>query len=62
MKYEYLAQDELDVIENLNSENSEIIKDPVEVTIKITLSKSKYHSKQNKYKIYIPEKVRKIFK
>lgn len=61
MTFNYLAQDEFEVIDYNNMEISEKIKDPIEITIKITMSKNKYQTRKNKYKTSIPDKIRKIF-
>ena len=62
MKFNYLVQDEYDVIDKIDAADSNKLKDPVTVTITIELEKSKYESIQKKYKEPIGCKIQKLFK
>lgn len=62
MKFEYLAQDELDKIDGLKIDTGEKIKDPVTINIRIEMSLAKYKSAQKRYKEPIAQKILKFFK
>jgi len=62
MKYEYLAQEEYDVLDKVDQDDGKKMKDPVEITIKITVEKTRYESVKNRRKTYLPDYIKDIFK
>ena len=56
MELHYLAQDELDVLDDKSfNQEKKNYKDPVEIIIKITVEKSRYNSVLNRRKTPLPE-------
>lgn len=62
MNYEYLAQDELEVIDKYSANDKSKFKDPIEITIKITVERTRYNSVKNRRKTPLPEYIKDIFK
>lgn len=62
MKYEYLAQDEYDKIEEYSTDDGKKIKDPIEIVIRITVEKTRYNSVKNRRKTALPEYIKDLFK
>ena len=62
MNYEYLAQDELDVIDIASSSEKQNFKDPIEITIKIKIERTRYNSVKKRYKTPIYDKIKDLFK
>lgn len=62
MNYYYIAQDELDKIDECISNNKEKFKDPIEITIKITVERARYNSVKNRRKTPIYEYIKDLFK
>lgn len=62
MNFEYLAQDEENVLDTYKSNEKQKFKDPVEIIIKITVEKTRYNSVKNRRKTPIPETIKNLFK
>lgn len=62
MKFEYRAQDEYDILDERIIAEKSTFKDPVEITIKITIEKTRYNSVKNRRKTPIPDYIKDIFK
>lgn len=62
MKYEYFAQDELEVLDARKGETSKSNDDPVTITVKIELPKSKYEAAINKHKNHPIDRLLSFFK
>ena len=62
MKFEYLAQDELNTIDEYSFREKETFKDPIEITIKITVERTRYKSVKNRRKTPIFEIIKDLFK
>lgn len=62
MKYQYLAQDELEVIDEYTNNEKQTFKDPIEITIKITVERTRYNSVKKRRKTPLPEYIKDLFK
>lgn len=62
MKYSFLAQDEYDVIDKLDTSDGRNIKDPITITINLEIERSRYNSVLNRYKIHVAQKILDLFK
>lgn len=62
MKFNYIVQDEEDVLETYNAIEKQRFKDPIEITIKITVERTRYKSVINRRKTPLPEYIKNIFK
>ena len=62
MKYEYLAQDEESIIDELREGGKLKYKDPIEITIKITVERTRYNSVYNRRKTPLPVLIKDLFK
>lgn len=62
MKYKYIAQDELDIIDELIDNNKTNFKDPIEITIQITVERTRYNSVIKRRKTPIAEYIKDLFK
>ena len=62
MIYKYLAQDEQDVLDEAFIDDGKKMKDPIEITIQITVDKTRYISVRNRRKTPLPQFIKDIFK
>lgn len=62
MKYEFIAQDELDVIDEYTASEKATFRDPVEITIKITVERTRYNSVKNRRKTPLHIYIKDLFK
>ena len=62
MRYEYLAQDEYDIIDQHTEDENRKYKEPIEITIKITIEKRRYESIKKRRKTPIATIIKDIFK
>lgn len=62
MKFEYLAQDEYDIIDEYKANDKLNFKDPIEISIKITVERTRYNSVINKRKTPLPQIIKDLFK
>ena len=62
MRYFYLAQDEYEDIDGRNFDDGKKIKDPITITIKIEVERSRYQSVLNRYKTHVADKIQDLFK
>ena len=62
MKFEYIVQDELDILENRSIQEKQNFKDPIKITIKITIERTRYESVKKRRKTPLPEYIKDIFK
>lgn len=62
MNFEYLAQDEEDVLDTYKSNEKQKFKDPIEIIIKITVEKTRYNSVKNRRKTPLPQIIKDLFK
>lgn len=62
MEFEYLAQDDENVIDEMKLHEGKKYKDPIEITIKITVERTRYNSVKNRYKTPIAQKIKDMFK
>ena len=62
MKYKYIAQDELDIIDELIDNKKNNFKDPIEITIQITVERARYNSVIKRRKTHIAEYIKDLFK
>lgn len=62
MNYQYIAQDEFDTLEEMIETGKVKFKDPVEITIKITVERTRYNSVKNRRKTPLPQVIKDLFK
>ena len=62
MKFEYLVQDEYDIIDEDKESNKHNFKDPIEISIKITIERTRYNSVINRRKTPLPKIIKDLFK
>ena len=62
MNFEYLAQDEYDILDEFKAIDKTKFKDPIEITIKITVERTRYNSVKNRRRTPLPQFIKDIFK
>ena len=62
MNFDYLVQDELETMDQYSTHEKQKFKDPIEITIKITLERTRYNSVINRRSTPLPELIKKLFK
>ena len=62
MNFDYLVQDEQETIDQYISHDKQKFKDPIEISIKITIERTRYNSVINRRKTPLPELIKNLFK
>ena len=62
MNFDYLVQDEQETIDQYFSHDKNKFKDPIEISIKITIERTRYNSVINRRKTPLPELIKNLFK
>lgn len=62
MNFEFITQDEEDILDTYKRHEKQKFKDPVEITIKITIERTRYNSIKNRRKTPLPQIIKDLFK